>query len=398
MGIQNSKKLLRLYLIMVVGVVLTIDLLVGGFIYLYDFKTKVQKKFGLSHNAIIQKAGINIIPHPYRSYMLRPGYKLPLKQYKDIPHIVDELGHIVLLKDKDLWKTKKVDKEYRIFFLGGSTTGQPWPFYLTQVLNQKYKGNPKFKTINAGNGGYTSQENLSDLITSGFSYDPDMVIAYLPVNDINLSAIYPFFKRDYTHFRIPIKYFDKKEIVKPECNFRKYPFTLKLIDLLNYIKKLDLYYETIDLGRYVYKQPRPISKIVREKSLPSFMETVEAIVDNIYNMKILCEARKVKFVLITQKLFPENKIRFHKFITPFTLKAIDRIKNDHKLKGIYILEMHKHYPNNWNDKSISLVEHKFPNDKMDYTIGLNYDVMHFTIPGLYLFAAILSKRMDEILF
>ncbi|MBN1521140.1 MAG: hypothetical protein JW928_01300 [Candidatus Aureabacteria bacterium] len=275
-----------------------------------DFENKFNLEFGLKQNEGFKE--IKIEGHPYRGYALKPGVVLNLEQYKNIPHVVDGLGHIVLREDKDMWKKAKQAREYRIFFTGGSTTGQPWCFYLIDYLNRKYSGKKRFKAINGGNGGYTSQENLSDLIFSGFSYDPDMVIAYLPVNDINLSAMYPEFKRDFTHFRIPFQLFEKSgsTIEKPLYSPRKYPFFLKMIDIMKYKEALMKYYNSIDLGRHIYKHPRPISKVIRTKNLPSFDETVEALIDNIYNMRLLCESRGVKFLLITQNIFPDKKKNF----------------------------------------------------------------------------------------
>jgi len=181
----------------------------------------------------LNKIDLSVEAHPYKSYINKPGIIF----YNN--YVVNEYGHQVLQEDQDIAFKNKSNNEKRILFLGGSTTFQQWPFYFVEILNRK-EDKFHYKAINAGTGGYTSQENLIDLIISGFSYQPDMVVAYLPINDIYWSSFYEDFKRDYTHMRISLKIIDNNKIDVPIKKIRKYPFFLSLIDIISYKKNIKL--------------------------------------------------------------------------------------------------------------------------------------------------------------
>ncbi len=353
-------------------------------IYLYFFETVPNVQEGL-------KEKLQVTEHPYKSYINKQGVK-----YHNNLTVVNDFGHQVLPEDIDIAKRPKEPYEYRILFLGGSTTFQPWSFYLSEILNAKHK-DKKFKVINAGTGGYTSQENLIDLVVSGFSYQPDMVIAYLPINDIYWSALYPDFQRDYTHMRIPLKY---KEVTSmPEYNSHFYPFSLRLLDLYRYIQEYKEYLKKTDLMYYTTKQPVPYpNPPFYEGAGASFNQTVDALIDNIYNMKTLSEARGVKFVLITQKIFrspygyyPENK--YVTIMDNFTFKAIKEIKSSEKLAGTDILEMQNKFPDQWDENSVKKVKEYFPEQNLNFSEKMAYDDMHFRDAALHLFAGIVYEHI-----
>jgi hypothetical protein len=189
--------------------------------------------------------GTTHAPHPYKAYMYRPGSNHYWQKgassmifiKNGMPYdfgvlndgiFFDVFGHGVLPEDADINHRVKKENEYRILFLGGSTTFQPWPFLTAEILSAQTS--LEVRAISAGTGGYTSQENIIDLITSGFSYSPDMVISYLPINDILHPARWPSFRRDYSHFRTALTAEVKNpDTAKPENHILIYPFIFRLI-------------------------------------------------------------------------------------------------------------------------------------------------------------------------
>jgi hypothetical protein len=215
--------------------------------------------------------------------------------------VFDDFGHGVLPEDADISHRAKKKNEYRILFLGGSTTFQPWPFFVAEVLSAQTSLN--VRAISAATGGHTSQENVIDLITNGFSYDPDMVIAYLPINDILLAARWPSFRRDYLHFRTALTAEVKEpDTPKPENYVLIYPFMLRLIQTVKFNNSMREYLAKLDLQEFTTVRPHPdeLGIWIDEKSYDG---TVQAVIDNIYDMKVLAHARGIPFILLTQKIF-----------------------------------------------------------------------------------------------
>jgi hypothetical protein len=231
---------------------------------------------------------------------------------------------------------------------------------------------------------YTSQENLIDLAICGFSYQPDVVVAYLPVNDIYWAASYPGFRRDYTHMRIPLKVgvplFEKRH---------SYPFSLRLAYLL--------YRNSHDLTYFAARGPFPAEDIVRRGSVPQLAEVTAAVIDNIRSMKALCEARGIPFVLITQKLFPTTNASA-KILDKATYEVIAGIKQASELRPLHLLDMAGAFPDVWDEAAKARVRAAFPSRQADlggFGPPPSYDSMHFNPAGVLLFAAIVSDYLSE---
>jgi len=86
----------------------------------------------------------------------------------------------------------KPDGVYRIVALGGSTTfgeylstyQEAYPHQLQQILRETY-GYTDVDVINAGVPGYTTWESAVNLLLRVPDLDPDMVIVYHGINDVN---------------------------------------------------------------------------------------------------------------------------------------------------------------------------------------------------------------------
>ena len=344
--------------------------------------------------------------HPYRSYISRPGQKfwdigmgrgtvsgLQL-DFGLIPGgvVVDQYGHQVLPADVDVHARAKETGEYRILFLGGSTTFQTWSFFVEEALMQA--GVPgKITIINAGTGGYTSQENIVDLTVCGFAYDPDLVVAYLPVNDVGYAAHWPGFKRDYTHMRTPLEVVSP--VAPPPDKIREYPFTLKLYDVLAYNRRLDRYLMAANLTYKTTHQPDPMvsGHIIDDVD---FDQTTQAVIDNVFDMKALCEARGVKFLLLTQKMFKIDN-PYMSVIYARTLECSERIRASERLRGLWVRDMQEAIPDGWDMAATAKVRAAFPRRTVDFDQPLTYDDMHFTPGGLFLFAAVVAEEIRPVI-
>lgn len=394
-------KLFAFWVITLALTALICDGMIGAYLHWVEKPRELEISKGLPG------AGALPVAHPYKSYIIgasarlwNSGTQAVFKQ-EGVSFdfgvlkggvIVNDFGHQVLPSDVDIIDRPKQQNEIRIFTVGGSTTFQPWPHLLAQVLNRR-NGQGKVIAINGGTGGYTSQENVIDLVTSGLSYQPDVVIAYLPVNDIYWAAYYPNFKRDYTHMRIPLRSIMGENISKPQFALRSYPFALKFYDWIRYKKKMLEYSQTVDIRNYT--TTGTIQNGTLEMKQDNFDKTVNAVIENIQSMKALCENRKIKFVLVTQKLFSVNNV-YYEFMDPYVLRAVEEIKKSKKLSGIQIIEMQKEFPDSWDADWINKVKKEFPDATLNFDQGLAYDNMHFSPAGLHLFAIILANRMGAL--
>ena len=346
-------------------------------------------------------------PHPYKAYMYQPGGKYWIKgvtklttgghtyDYGLFPDgvVFDAFGHGVLPEDEGLFRRAKEPGEYRIMYLGGSTTFQPWPF-LTSNLIARARG-INVKTIDAAAGGYTSQENVADLVTCGSAYDADMIVAYLPINDIYYPARYPNFKRDYTHFRTAVVRVIDQTSMPDRSSILSWPFSVKLIQTILFNRKMKEYVPKINAIDAVTVKPTPDDlQIWLDKE--SFKGTVDAVIDNIFTMKTYAESRGKRFVLITQKIFKTDE-PFYNFIDPYVLEAIGRIKKSPRLNGTTIIEMNKLFPEPIDETWISRVKRDFPDVEVDFIQPQAYDSMHFSPASLYLFASILAEQLSPLI-
>ncbi|OGR34984.1 MAG: hypothetical protein A2051_10220 [Desulfovibrionales bacterium GWA2_65_9] len=359
---------------MIAATAFVCDALIGLGIVAFRLDERVAEGLRGAHHLLVE--------HAYKSYILRPGQKIPARDGRIIQ--INENGHMVYAEDLDLATRPKASGEVRMLFLGGSTTYQGWAFDVADLLNRESGGKNTYKVINAGTGMYTSQENLIDLAICGFSYKPDLVVAYLPVNDVYWTASYPGFRRDYTHMRVPLKVgvplFERRH---------SYPFTLRLA--------YTLYRNSHDLTWFAARGPFPAEDIVQRGSVPQLEGVTAAVIENIQSMKALCEARGIPFVLITQKLFPTPNPSA-KILDKATDEVIARIKQAKELRPIHLLDMAQAFPDVWDEASKARVRAAFPGREAEYG-GFgpppSYDSMHFNPAGVLLFAAIVRDYLAD---
>lgn len=370
-----TKKNIFFYSMTFIITLFVADAVIGLFVYFGQDRLLKTVNEGL-------KEKMEIVEHPYKSYALRSGMK-PYEGRYNFNMLIDAYGHTVLQEDADIHARPKTKNEFRILTLGGSTTYQPWAFIVAEQLKKNSALN--VRAINGGTGGYTSMENLIDLTTSGLSYQPDMVIAYLPINDIYWAGLYPEFKRDYTHMRIPFKTKELSE--KPEFKM-EYPFIKSLVNVYAYNRQIDEYIANNSLTGSAVRDFNS-TFILETKKIANHEKVSATVRDNIYMMKELCKAKGIRFILVTQKVFPTDN-EYYTIMDRATLQIIDDIKRDPLLKDIPILEMQKAMPSTLSESDKTRLQKEFPSVKFDFKEKMSYDSMHFNDTALYLFALRLS--------
>lgn len=136
-------------------------------------------------------------PHHWLVYSLRPNYRS-----LNYPVTHNSYG----FRGPE-FSVPKPAGTYRIVALGESTTygtgitddARTYPARMEHHLRGRYPG-VRIEVINAGVGGYTSAENLMNLVFKVLDLDPDLVIPYHAHNDIHPRR-QPRFSGDYTGYR-----------------------------------------------------------------------------------------------------------------------------------------------------------------------------------------------------
>lgn len=378
---------------------LACDSLIGTYL-MFDRPKEISIQRGLP--------SLRVVAHPYKSYINRPDERYWAKAEQPVfslgdksydfgvlegGTVVNAFGHQVRPMDSALLSGKKGETQYRILFLGGSTTFQPWPHLVGEFLD-RMQPHRRHIVINAGTGGYTSQENAIDLLTAGLSYQPDMVVAYLPVNDIYWAAGYPGFKRDYTHLRIPLEVAAGQKSI-PILDMPAYPFTAKLIAWKSYKREMTEWARRADITYLTNKQPVPTTlwQSIDEKD---YLATVDAVIDNIISMKAVCDARGIKFILVTQKLF-SPAIGKPPLPDTYVLRAVDEIETSRLLAGVPKISLGKKIPDKWDSRWVDEVRTAFPQAKLNFDQGMAYDTMHFSPAGLHLVAMMVARNVSSLI-
>ena len=145
-----------------------------------------------------------VIPHPYLSFMLKPGYERGPVHHNAFGFRGPEIS------------LRKPKGTYRIACIGGSSTyghgptseATTWPRRLETKLRRNYPG-VRIQVINCGTSGYSTFENMINLPLRIVDFEPDLVIVYQSINDVHCGVKPGKYKRDNTHwravFRLPVK-------------------------------------------------------------------------------------------------------------------------------------------------------------------------------------------------
>ena len=124
-------------------------------------------------------------PHRYLGYYPTPKYIRGRNKHNSLGYRGDEIS------------MPKPKGQFRIVCLGGSTTytahvedyRMSYPYLLGKYLNGK--GYKHVNVINAGGSGWSSGESLINFELRVLDLEPDMIIVYHGVNDINARLVWP---------------------------------------------------------------------------------------------------------------------------------------------------------------------------------------------------------------
>lgn len=350
----------------------------------------------------------NVVAHPFRSYSNKPtNEKLWINEVHTISGktydysllengtTTNFYGHQTLPKSKNLHLKEKTQNEIRLFFVGGSTTYQPWPYLLGEKLNEKFKGY-EFEIINAGVGGYTSVENTIDVVTTASAYDPNVIVAYLPINDIYWALAYDneFLAEDFSHMR---KSFTWKGVTSaPQQISWQIPYPFSISYFLKFYKnaKLNDFYEKHSLRHSVLVDGWSFdhTRITEEK--------VQLLYDilkrNLKTMNGYCQTNNCEFILLTQKLFQVGAWQDTKH-RQVSLDFGEMLENELGSEML-VINLEKIFPNSWNSTDISYVrewyQSKGKNPANSFHEYFSYDDMHFSPEALVLLAKILEDELS----
>lgn len=333
-----------------------------------------------------------VVAHPYRSYMLKPGQSFEQLGQQFRGFVVNRYGHLVQRDVETALLQPPPPRERRLLFIGGSTTFQNWGPLVGDLMQRRAADGVAYRSITAGTGGYTSMDNVVDLATSGLVYRPDLVVAYLPVNDVTWAAFYDTFRPDYLHMRTPLGFIDPDTMRRVDTTVRGWPFTLRLLDIVVKGRRVEEHLRTIDLAYYTVKPGALVDSRVRAGA--GFLaETAEVVASNIANMWAMCRNRNIPFLLVTQKLFPSS-IPIRQMLTPPTRDVIARALSDPRLAGLPIVKMDDVFPNEIDGSLQRRVAQAFPGVSLDWAKPVAYDSIHMNEHGVYAFALVLHERID----
>ena len=124
-------------------------------------------------------------PHRYLAYYPTPNYVAGPNKHNSLGYRGEEIP------------LPKPDGRYRIACLGGSTTytehiedyRKSYPYLLEQHL--KGQGYENVDVVNAGAGGWSSWETLINFELRILDLDPDLIIVYHGINDIQSRLVWP---------------------------------------------------------------------------------------------------------------------------------------------------------------------------------------------------------------
>lgn len=128
---------------------------------------------------------VMFVPHRYLGFVTAPRFKRG-------PNYHNELGY-----RGDSFPREKPEGEFRVICAGGSTTytsgvrepASSYPALLETALHER--GYPHVRVINAGAMEYKSWETLINLELRLLDLDPDVLIVYHGVNDVNARLVWP---------------------------------------------------------------------------------------------------------------------------------------------------------------------------------------------------------------
>lgn len=125
-------------------------------------------------------------PHHYLRYVTRPNYRSAVNRHDSRGFRGDEVA------------VPKPPGVFRIALVGASTTydsdipdyHQSYPYRLQQILSQAGRG--PIEVVNAGVHAYSSWEHLMNLQFRVLDVQPDLVVFYEALADVNTRLVYPF--------------------------------------------------------------------------------------------------------------------------------------------------------------------------------------------------------------
>lgn len=282
-------------------------------IWLLNFATQDQFRFygTLEQNQKrFEKTGESAskyVPHRYVGYVPSPGYRRGLNYHND-------LGY-----RGEAFTADKPENEYRVVCVGGSTTytalveapSDAYPAVMERELNER--GFDHVRVINAGAEGWSSWETLVNFQFRVLDLQPDMIIIYHGINDVNSRLVWPRraylgdnsgFALHFSGLNSSESFFERSTVVRMilvRMGKWSSPLTLRNVFGTGATRtsKFWVYASQIDNGTYPYGlfKKVPVERMLRLNSPVYFRRNLEILI-------VACKQNGVAPVLATIALNP----------------------------------------------------------------------------------------------
>ncbi len=235
--------------------------------------------------------------HAFLPYMLSANYKKNYAKHNSFG-----------FRGKEFLIEKKTGVK-RIAAIGGSTTygpKKPYPEVLEELLNRA--GIPA-EVLNVGVPGWTSAENLVNLLLRVLPLKPDLVVVYQGRNDL-LPQSYNNFQEDYSHYK------------KADYNFSNTNYLCKPLFKISHLFMILSLYKGDRFG-YSSVEEHPIYGTINYENRPTAKELTKNLNDlrptrayrnNVKSMVLLCQGNGIPIILSTMA-FVEEEIRTSGILT-----------------------------------------------------------------------------------
>lgn len=338
---------------------------------------------------------INFIEKPYIQSQFQKNAHFTFEIEKGLPHM-DQKVHFTTnnygFRGDELIEPKPAD-EFRIFLIGGSTTENIFiddQYGLERQIQNELQTafstyQKTIKVYNAGKSGDASPDHISMLVHRIIHLQPDLVILYPGINDLNRLLG----KYDYLHYPVTQKGAENSILKDFKFFLSNFQIFRRIINILNPENPDDL--ESIFLKTNYADKIKSVQKLPLKEQIPNFDSSFYY--RNITTFIGACKTNSIPLVLINQA-------------HTWGDDADDYLKNHHWMNSVGKTR----YPENEMEKSIHEInqitenlskENNIPFINFEASIPKSseyfYDDCHFNKNGVKFAAELISQSIQPLI-
>jgi lysophospholipase L1-like esterase len=289
----------KLFLVFASLLVCFVGLEIGARIWLSHFADESSfYRYASFSEMAVRYGGPLVSKHRYLGYYPTPDFS---NSEKDNRH--NSLGY----RGEEITLPKPAD-EFRIVCLGGSSTytisagyRKSYPYLMEKHLNRL--GYSNATVVNAGFLGWTTWESLIGFQFRVLDLDPDMVIVYHAVNDVNARLVWPpeAYEGDNSGYRVETA--EPSDFLEHIVLARIFAVRYGLAPSSTHLRSIDAHATTFygdEFWQQTWDGTFP-SGTFRQVSASEILETNDLIYfrRNIENLIAIAESRDIKVLLAT---------------------------------------------------------------------------------------------------